>query len=435
MWFAAIRFNLRLIKSGPSNRRIFRRMITSVRFLFRAAVFPVILAFAVSGLHGVPARAQAGGFDRFVAEVWPSAKKAGVSRSTFKRAFKGVAPDPEVLEKAEYQPEFTKPIWEYLASAVSPKRIENGRKMLQKYRSVLSRLEAAYGVDRHVILAIWGMETSYGSFLGKRNVIRSLATLGYTGPRRKFGRTQLIAALTILQNGDTSPDRMKGSWAGAMGHTQFIPTTYLAHAVDYDGDGRRDIWGTIPDALASTANYLKFSKWRPGETWGYEVDLPKGFNYASASRRTVKTLAQWQALGVKRVRGKTFPRPADRASIILPAGAHGPAFAVLNNFRSILRYNNATAYALAVGHLADRIRDHNFRGFAKPWPAEYRPLSRSQRVELQTLLASRGFLKGEADGVIGSGTRKAVRSYQKAQGLIVDGYPSVKLLDHLRGGG
>ncbi|MDH3579152.1 MAG: lytic murein transglycosylase [Hyphomicrobiales bacterium] len=407
-----------------------------MRPLLRLVTTGLFVVSVIAGAVSVsaPAHAQGADFQRFVDGLAPAARKAGVSRATFGRAFAGVTPDPEVLKKAEYQPEFTKPIWEYLASAVSQKRIENGRKMLRQYRSVLARLETVYGVDRHVILAIWGMETSYGSFMGKKNVIRSLATLGYRGSRRKFGRTQLIAALKILQNGDTTPERMKGSWAGAMGHTQFIPTTYLAHAVDYDGDRRRDIWNSVPDALASTANYLKVSKWRTGETWGYEVVLPRGFNYASASRRTVKTLAQWQAAGVSRARGKSFPRPDDRASIILPAGAYGPAFAILNNFRSILRYNNATAYALAVGHLADRIRDHNFPGFTKPWPTEYRPLSRSQRVELQTLLAARGFLKGAADGVIGSGTRRALRAYQKARGLIVDGYPSVKLLETLRRG-
>ncbi len=382
-----------------------------------------------------PVFAQDAAFGRFVDDFWSRARKAGISRKTYRGAFSGVGPDPEVLKKADYQPEFTKPVWEYLASAVSQKRIENGRKMLRKYGGVLKRLEQRYGVDRHIVLAIWGMETAYGSFMGDKYVIRSLATLAYRGPRQKFGRSQLVAALKILQNADTTPNRMIGSWAGAMGHTQFIPTTYASYAVDYDGDGRRDIWDTIPDALASTANYLKVSKWRPGETWGYEVELPRGFNFALASRRTVKTLAAWKALGVKRVGAKSFPRPDDRSSIILPAGAHGPAFAVLNNFRSILRYNNATSYALAVGHLADRIRDEKFRGFVKPWPTEYRPLSRKQRFELQTLLASSGFLKGEADGVIGSGTRAAVRAYQRARGLTVDGYPSVKLLEHLKRGG
>ncbi len=391
---------------------------------------PLILALAPYSL--CPAYAQNPSFERFVDGVRTDARRAGISRRVFRRAFAGVTPDPEVLKKAEHQPEFTKPIWEYLASAVSKSRIENGRKMLAQYRTVLDDLQERTGVDRHVIVAIWGMETAYGSYMGDKYIIRSLATLAYTGPRRKFGRSQLIAALKILQNGDTTPDRMIGSWAGAMGHTQFIPTTYASYAVDYDGDGRRDIWDSIPDALASAANYLKVSKWRPGETWGYEVALPAGFEYALASRKTVRTLAEWQALGVRRVHDKAFPRPDDRASIVLPAGAHGPAFAILNNFRSILRYNNATAYALAVGHLADRIRDPGFGGFARPWPTAHRPLSRAQRSELQSLLAAKGFLKGKIDGVIGSGTRAAVRAYQRARGLAADGYPSVKLLEQLR---
>lgn len=397
---------------------------------FSAGMFACALVAAVSAAPQ-SARADAS-FQRFVDRFQDDARRAGISRETYRRAFAGVGPDAEVLKRADHQPEFTKPIWEYLESAVSPTRIRNGREMLRKYGSVLARLEERYGVDRHVILAIWGMETAYGSYKGDKYTIEALATLAWRGSRQRFGRQQLLAALKILQNGDTSRKRMIGSWAGAMGHTQFIPTTYQAYAVDWNGDGRRDIWDTIPDALASTANYLKVSDWRPGETWGYEVELPRGFNYALASTSTVKTLDAWMRLGVRRAYGKSFPRPDDRASIILPAGAHGPAFAVINNFRSILRYNNSTSYGLAVGHLADRIRDPDFPGFSKPWPKEYRPLSRDQRFELQTLLARRGFLNGEVDGVIGSGTRGSIRAYQRARGLIVDGYPSVKLLEVLK---
>ena len=348
----------------------------------------------------------------------------------FERAFKGVTPDLDVLEKDARQPEFVKPIWVYLASAVSAKRIETGAKKLRAYRSVLDKIEARYGVDRHVVIAIWGMESNYGSFRGKRNVVRSLATLAYRGRRQSFGRTQLLAALRILQRGDITPSRMTGSWAGAMGHTQFIPTTYNAYAVDFDGDGKRDIWGNIPDALASTANYLRVSKWRKGETWGYEVVLPKGFEYGLAGRKRVKTLAEWRRLGVKRVRGRVFPRPDDRASLILPTGARGPAFLILNNFRSILRYNNATAYALAVGHLSDRIR--GFSGFVRAWPKDAKPLARAEREELQRLLTAKGFSTGGADGILGSRSREAIRAYQRARGLVADGFPSQKLLKQLR---
>jgi membrane-bound lytic murein transglycosylase B len=397
-----------------------------------------ILMLLASTNHGPlgapPANAASAAFEHWVDGLWPQARKKGVSKKMFSRAFRGVSPDPEVLKRAEHQPEFVKPIWKYLESAVSPSRIENGRKMARKYTKTLRKIEAHTGVDRHIVLAIWGMESNYGTFMGKDNVIQSLATLGFQGTRKKYGRSQLLAALQILQNGDVTPARMKGSWAGAMGHTQFIPTTYNAHAVDFTGDGKRDIWGSIPDALASTGNYLKVSKWRPGETWGYEVELPKGFNYALTGRKSVKTLEQWQGLGIKRAKGKGFPRPDDRAAIILPTGAKGPAFAVINNFRSILRYNNATSYGIAVGHLADRIRDPRAGSFVKPWPVDYLPLARTERFELQRLLAAKGLLKGDIDGILGSGTRAAVRAYQKRSKMDVDGYPSAVVLKHLRQG-
>ncbi len=394
----------------------------------------LFLVLPLGHFDGTPALAQDASFSRWVEQLWPDARKKGVSKKTFQRAFRGVTPDPEVIKKAEHQPEFAKPVWDYLASAVSKKRIENGREMLRKHGPLLASIEARYEVDRHILLAIWGMESSYGQFRGKSNVIRSLATLAYQGSRRKFGRTQLLAALQILERGDIPPAKMTGSWAGAMGHTQFIPTTYNAHAVDFTGNGRRNIWESHADALASTANYLKVSKWRPGETWGYEVELARGFDYALTGRKIVKTLAQWGELGVRRAKGKSFPRPGDRASIVLPAGSRGPAFAVINNFRSILRYNNAISYGLAVGHLADRIRSPSSGGFSKKWPVEYLPLARTERYELQRLLNARGLLRGDADGILGSQTRAAVRAYQKANGMAVDGYPSVVVLKHLKRG-
>ena len=388
------------------------------------------LAALVASSVAVPSAVAQSGFNEFVERLWPEARAKGVSRGVFDRAFRGVRPDPDILEKDAHQPEFVKPIWVYLASAVSARRIETGARKLRAYRSLLDKIEARYGVDRHVLIAIWGMESSYGSFRGKRYVVRSLATLAYQGRRQRFGRTQLLAALRILQRGDISPAKMTGCWAGAMGHTQFIPTTYNTHAVDFDGDGKRDIWGNIPDALASTANYLRASKWRKGETWGYEVVLPRGFDYGLAGRKRVKTLREWRGLGVKRVRGRIFPRPDDRASLILPTGARGPAFLILNNFRSILRYNNATAYALAVGHLSDRIR--GFSGFARPWPKDAKPLARAEREELQRLLTSKGFSTGGADGILGSRSREAIRAYQRARGLVADGFPSQTLLKRLR---
>jgi membrane-bound lytic murein transglycosylase B len=396
----------------------------------------LLAAFAIAGATwlyaGVPvAHAQADtGFQRYVDRLWPRARKRGISRATFDAAFKGVVPDPEVWEKDAHQPEFVMPASHYISLAVSDTRIEEGSKKLEIHAELLDKIEKRYGVDRHVLVAIWGMETNYGTYLGKKYVIQALATLGYKGRRTKFGRRQLMAALKILEQGHTTPERMEGSWAGAMGHTQFIPTTYTGNAVDFDGDGRRDIWDTLPDALASTANYLKKSGWQYGKTWGYEVVLPKRFNTRLAGLRRRSSLAHWRKLGVKRVGGEPFPRPSDRASLYLPAGRKGPAFLVLKNFRVIMRYNAATKYALGVGYLSDRIR--GYPAFSTPWPDGVRPLDSDERRELQELLIAKGFAIGEIDGVIGSKTREALRTYQKKKGMKADGFPSPKLLESLR---
>ena len=377
------------------------------------------------------------GFRKWVQSFRTKASSAGVSRNTFDRAFQGIEPDSEVLVKASRQPEFIKPIWEYLDSAVSDKRIENGRAMGAEWDTWLRRIEAKYGVDRYVVLAIWGMESSYGAVLDNpkivRGVVRSLATLAYQGGRRsRFGNEQLLAALQILERGDVSPDRMTGSWAGAMGHTQFIPTTYNAYAVDVDGDGRRNIWTSIPDALASTAHYLAKSGWQKGETWGYEVELSSGFDFSLADGKTVKTLSEWQKRGIRRTRGRSFPRPGDSARLLLPAGANGPAFLMLKNFRVIKRYNNADAYALGVGHLSDRLRGGDT--FQSAWPRDEIPVRTKDGIrDMQKLLTRKGFNTGGVDGRIGPKTRQAIRSYQKSAGLVPDGYASEKLLQRIRG--
>ncbi|MBH0239453.1 lytic murein transglycosylase [Methylobrevis albus] len=372
-------------------------------------------------------------FASFVERLWPEAEAAGVSRRTFQRAFAGVTPDPDILDKASNQAEFVKPIWSYLDGAVSEARLENGRKMLAEHKSLLDRIEATYGVPRQYVVAIWGMESSYGAVLQNpkivKSVVRSLATLAYRGNKRaKYGRTQLIAALHILERGDVDPQHFSGSWAGAMGHTQFIPTTYEAYAVDYDGDGKRNIWTSIPDALGSTANYLAKMGWRSGEAWGYEVRLPRGFDFARANRRLA--VADWQSLGVTRANGAGFPRPGDEALLLLPAGANGPAFLMLKNFSVIKRYNNANAYALGVGHLGDRLAGGG--PFQAAWPRDDRSLSADERRELQSHLARRGYEVGAIDGKIGSGTVESIRAFQVATGLTPDGYPSDKLLQHLR---
>jgi membrane-bound lytic murein transglycosylase B len=365
-----------------------------------------------------------------VESLWPAAKGAGVTRATFDRAFQGYAPDPEVIEAANYQPEYVKPIGEYIDRAVSDKRVATGTEKLAEYQDLLAALEKRYGVDRHIIVAIWGVESNYGVQPGDKNVIRSLGTLICSGTKAKFARPQLVSALKILQRGDITFEAMNGSWAGAMGHTQFIPTTYTAYAVDHDGDGKRDIWGNIPDALASTASYLRVSKWRPGETWGYEVKLPNGFNPKRVNENTLKPLGEWQQMGVVRVNGEPFPRASDKASLFAPEGTRGPSFLVLNNFRSILRYNVAKSYALAVGHLGDRLKGYG--RFVQQWPTDETHLSLAQRTELQQLLVARGIMTGEPDGVIGPATLEAVRTYQRAKSLPVDGFPSLTILKMLR---
>jgi peptidoglycan lytic transglycosylase B len=362
--------------------------------------------------------------------LWPSAKSAGISRATFDRAFKDFTIDPEVIELANYQPEYVKPIGEYLDRAVSDKRVEVGKQKLAEYQALLGALENRYGVDRTIIVAIWGVESNYGVQPGEKNVIRSLASLICSNTKAKFARSQINSALKILQRGDVSYEAMNGSWAGAMGHTQFIPTTYSSYAVDHDGDGKRDIWGNIPDALASTASYLKVSNWRAGETWGYEVTLPKGFNPKKVSESTLRSLGEWQKAGIVRVNGEPFSRLTDKASLFAPEGTRGPAFLVLNNFRSILRYNVAKSYALAVGHLSDRLKGYG--RFVHPWPTDETHLSLEQRMELQKHLIALGLLEGEPDGVVGRGTLEAIKTYQRSKKLGVDGYPSLTLLNMLR---
>ncbi len=394
------------------------------------------LVLFIAGL-AVPAQAQSqAGFQRWVADFWPVAQSSGISRSTYERGFRGVKLDPTVLEKARYQPEFVRPLWDYVDRAVSQKRLENGKAKLQEHRRLLDALERSYGVDRHILVAIWGMESAYGEVLNNpkivKSVVQSLATLAYADRRRaRFGRQQLLAALKILQRGDVSAGGLTGSWAGAMGHTQFIPTTYNAYAVDFDGDGRRNIWASPADALASAANYLNKSGWVSGKTWGYEVVMPRRFNYQLADGAQTRTLAQWQKLGIRRAGGRNFPRPGDRAELLLPSGAKGPAFLLLRNHFVIKRYNNATSYALAIGHLADRLRGGG--AFAQAWPRSERPLSKAELRELQAQLARTGHYKGRVDGKIGPMSRAAIRAYQARAGLDADGYAGATLLDRLRG--
>ncbi|MGF1658391.1 MAG: lytic murein transglycosylase [Rubrimonas sp.] len=360
------------------------------------------------------------------------ARAAGVSDATFDAAFAGVGLNARVLELDGRQPEFVRPIWDYIDSAVSETRVATGRRLRVEKADDLARIEAAYGVPAEIVLAIWGAESAFGSFYGDINVIEALATLAYEGRRRSFGEEQLIAALTILQAGDIAPERMVGSWAGAMGHTQFIPTSYLAYAVDFTGDGRRDLWAEDAlDALASTANYLARAGWRTGAPWGAEARLPQGFDHGLADGRA-RDAAFWAERGVRTV-GGAAPVDHGPAKLLLPAGARGPAFLTYANFDAIKRYNNATAYALAVAHLADRIGGGG--PFAAEWPRGDRPLSRSEKEEMQRRLTGLGFDTRGADGIVGPDTRAAIRGFQSSRGLPPDGYDSAELLAELRRAG
>ncbi|WP_420413372.1 lytic murein transglycosylase [Roseibium sp.] len=427
-------------------RRLFRqttRVIDDMSLLFsmkpfgqfqRRSAAAIAVGLSVGlGLFAGPAQADQG-FSRFIRDFWPTAQSAGISAQTYNAVFTEMKPDDDTLRLMNKQSEFVKPIWEYLDSAVSDTRVEKGREMLIQYEPVLRQIEARYGVDREAVLAIWGMETNYGGYMGRHNVIQALATLAYAAPRRKkFWRKELVTALGVVQAGHVRFEDMEGSWAGAMGHTQFMPSSWKAYAADYDGDGRRDIWTSVPDALASTASYLKKHGWQTGKTWGYEVKLPSGFNYHLADGDKTLTLGEWQRYGIRRSNGKSFPRPSDKGILVLPAGAAGPAFLMLRNFYVIKRYNNATAYALAVGHLADRIIGGG--PLAGDWSREHLPLTRTETSELQALLNRRGFSVGKADGKIGPATRRGIRAYQQSRGLVPDGYASVVLLAHLKMGG
>ena len=357
---------------------------------------------------------------------------SGIRPATYDAAMAGVTPNDRVIALDRRQPEFSRPIWEYLDSAVSQTRISNGRARGAEQAALLDGIERRFGVDKTVVLAIWGLESAYGGNLGDFSVVRSLATLAHDGRRSAFGEDQLLAALRILEAGDTTAAGLKGSWAGAMGHTQFIPTTFLEHAVDYTGDGRRDVWSRDPsDALASAANYLAASGWTLGAPAVVEVSLPASFDYLLADGRR-QTASEWTALGVTARTGGALT-PSDGVEILLPAGARGPAFAAYPNFRVIKRYNNATSYALAVAHLAERIGGGPaFRG---AWPRGDRSLSRTEKVELQERLTALGYDTQGADGIVGPNTRAAVRSFQAANGLTPDAYVSDSLLSQLRAAG
>jgi len=384
----------------------------------------------MSKVEPAPAPAKAQGFQDWLAGFRPRAIAHGISPKVLDRAFRGVSYDANVVRRDRNQSEFTKTIWDYLETATSDLRISNGKAALKAQQGNLDAIERRYGVDRQIITAIWGLESAYGTFRGKTPVIGALASLAFDARRSAFFEEQLLAALTILQSGDTTADKMTGSWAGAMGHTQFMPGSYLDYAVDFTGDGRRDIWSDDPsDALASTAAYLKAHGWVEGQPWGVEVTLPKGFDYLLANRSITRNPAEWAGIGVTDLNGNTVPDHG-KGAVLLPAGAGGAAFMIFDNFAVLETYNTADAYVIGVGHLADRI------GGGPPiqgkWPVQDRALTYDERIELQQRLTRAGFDTEKIDAKIGPLTIAAVRAYQVASGLLPDGYASLGLLKRLR---
>jgi lytic murein transglycosylase len=352
----------------------------------------------------------------------------GISAQVFDKAMAGVEPDPGVIDSMDNQPEFTTPIWDYLAGLVDDQRIADGKVRLAEFEAVLAAIEKKFGVDRQTLVALWGIETDYGRNTGKRPLVRSLATASCFGARQRYFRGEFIATLRILQAGDVKPELLAGSWSGAFGHTQFMPTTFQRLAVDFDGDGHRDIVGSVADALASSANYLRDAGWASGEAWGYEVRLPKRYSGPSG-RRAKRALAQWSKAGIRKVDG-TGLTGSGTAALLLPAGPEGPAFIVFRNFDALFSYNAAESYAFAIALLSDRLRGGG--PIRTAWPTDDPGLSRAERRDIQRLLAERGYDIGEPDGIIGQRTREAIKSFQASVGLPVDGHAGTKVLNALK---
>jgi len=418
-------------------RQLVRRSYSSLSFgiTFRYLPWTMIRVLRISALTlclsapllAAPV-APASEFKTCVGELRDEATAQGISPQIFDVMMRGVEPDESVLKAMDYQPEFTVPVWDYVAGFVDDERIADGQAKLEQWAEVLFEIERQFGVDRYVLVALWGVETNYGTITGRRSLVRSLATTSCFGRRQEFFRKQLMAALRILQDGDMPPESLSGSWAGAFGQTQFMPTTFQRLAVDVDGDGRRNIVDSVPDALGSAANYLVDAGWTSGEPWGYEVRLPENYSGPSG-RRTRRSIDAWSRLGIRQIDGGALTGN-DRAALLLPAGQEGPAFLVFRNFNAIHAYNPSESYSLSIAHLSDRLRGGG--PFVTPWPTGDLGLSRAERRELQRLLNNKGYDVGKADGIIGSRTRAAIEAFQLENGLPVDGHPGQKVLRALR---
>lgn len=398
---------------------------------------PLLTAALLMGA-GLPASAQTENsvsdtaFQACLQRLASAAREARVSAEAYTRFTRGLTPDADVLAKLDNQPEFRTPIWDYLAGLVDDERVAEGRALLARHAEVLARVEQRFGVDPATVVAVWGVESNFGQSFGRYPLPQALGTLACFGRRQGFFQGEFFSALRILQAGDVTPERLVGSWAGAFGHTQFMPTTFERLAVDFDGDGRRDLMDSTPDALASTANFLSKAGWRGGQPWGFEVRLPAHLNTAGEGRRTKRPMSEWIARGVRRVDGSPLPDGLGSAGLMTPAGPRGPAFLVFRNFDAIYSYNAAESYGLAIAHLSDRLRGAG--PFATPWPTDDPGLSRAERRELQGLLIMRGHDIGAVDGMLGERSRDAIRVEQQRLGQETNGRAGQKLLRALRGG-
>ncbi|MCF8477742.1 MAG: lytic murein transglycosylase [Pseudolabrys sp.] len=393
--------------------------------IVRRAVLFVLFALLCAPLD---AHAQDQSFASFVKELWPNAKAKGITRTTFDRAMKGVTPHPSVIAATKRQPEYGKPVGDYINALASPGRIKRGAVKAKQWSKTLAAVEKKFAVERSVLLALWGMETDYGAAKDKWDVFRSLSTLAFVKYRHPYFRNELIVAMGIMQNNRFARKQMVSSWAGAMGQSQFMPSNVVDYAIDFSGDGRADLWRNVPDVLGSTANYLNKWKWQHGLPWGFEVMLPNGFD----TMKSRGTFAQWQRLGVRRADGKAFPRDGQgdvQGILFFPSGAKGPAFIVTDNFAVLKEYNNSDAYAIAVGHLADRL--NGGIPFRAKWPADDRPLAREARIALQKKLAALGYKVNEFEGHVDFDLRDNIRAEQAKLGMVPDGNPTLAFLNKL----
>ena len=389
---------------------------------------------ALLGLCTLAATAQTTppDFTRCIEGLRGEARAARVQDEAFTRFTQGLTPDLSVVEKLDYQPEFKLPIWDYLAALVDDERVADGQAQLAQHANALAKVAQRYGVDPATVVAVWGVESNFGRNFGNYPLVQALGTLSCNGRRQAFFRGEFFAALRILQSGDIAPERLVGSWAGAFGHTQFMPTTFERLAVDGDGDGKRDLIDNTTDALASTANFLKKAGWQSDQPWGFEVKLPEGFNATGEGRKNKRPISEWIARGVQKVDGSTLPKDLGGAGLMLPAGPQGPAFLVFRNFDAIYSYNAAESYGLAIAHLSDRLRGGG--PFTTPWPTDDAGLSRAERRELQGLLVLRGHDIDTIDGALGEKSRAAIRVEQQRLGQEATGRGGQKVLRALRGG-